>query len=151
MHPQAAEAHRTVLPGCLSPQLRCYAQTCFVGKLTFASFCNALHVIKTSWSAFGCRRSCSELLPFRLGLHLEQLDSFSHLRFRVAIVLAALYIDCTALPADLHAQALFITPVEHVQHVLFRLGHRSQVFQLVGQLASNHTRCTVDSIIHAKT
>ena len=28
-----------------------------------------LHVIKTSWSAFGCCRSCGELLPFRLGLH----------------------------------------------------------------------------------
>ena len=52
--------------------------------------------------------------------------------------------DCTAVPADLHAQALVITPVEHMQHVQFRLGHRSQVFQLVGQIASNHTRCTVE-------
>ena len=41
----------------------------FIGTLTFASFCNALHVIKTSWSAFGCCRSCGELLPFRLRLH----------------------------------------------------------------------------------
>ena len=49
------------------------------------------------------------------------------------------------------AQALVVTPVEHMQHVLFRLGHRSQVFQLVGQIASNHTRCTVDRIIRAKT
>ena len=136
---------------------------CFVGTLTFASFCNGLHVIKTSWSAFGCCRSCDELLPFRLGLHqslavlcplvlkklLGQLDWFSHLRFRVAIVLAAVCTDCIEVPADLHAQALVITPVEHMQHVLCRVGHRSQVFQLVGQLASNHTRCTVDRIIRA--
>ena len=138
---------------------------CVVGTLTFASFCNALHVIKTSWSAFGCCRSCGELLPFRLGLHqslavlcplvlkrlLGQLDWFSHLRFRVAIVLAAAYIDCTAVPPDLNAQALVITSVEHMQHVLFRLGHRSQVYQLVGQIASNHTRCTVDRNIRART
>ena len=139
---------------------------CFVETLTFASFCNVLHVIKTSWSAFGCCRSCGELLPFRLGLHqslailcplvlkrlLGQLDWFSHLRFRVAIVLAAAYIDCIALPADLHAQALVITGAHaHMQHVLFRLGHRSQVFQLGGQIASNHTRCTVDRIIRART
>ena len=31
-------------------------KTCFVGTLTFTSFCNGLHVIKTSWSAFGCCR-----------------------------------------------------------------------------------------------
>ena len=124
-----------------------------------------LHVIKTSWSAFGCYRSCDELLPIRLGLHqslavqcplvlnrlLEQLDWFCHLRFRVAIVLAATYIDCMTVPADLHAQALVITPVEHMRHVLFRLRHRSQVFQLVRQLASNHTRCTVDRIIRTRT
>ena len=42
-----------------------------------------------------------------------------------------MFIDCKAIPAD-HAQALVITPVKHMQHVLFRLGHRSQVFQLVG-------------------
>ena len=49
---------------------------------------------------------------------LGQLDWFSHLRFCVAITLAATYIDCITVPADLHAQALVITPVEHVQHVL---------------------------------
>ena len=42
---------------------------CFVGTLSFASFCNGLQVIKTSWSAFGCCRSCGGLLAFRLGLH----------------------------------------------------------------------------------
>ena len=97
-----------------------------------------------------CCRICGELLTFRLGLHqslavlcplvlkrlLGHLDWFSHLRFRVAIVLAAACIDCTAVPGDLHVWALVITPVEHMQHVLFRLGHRSQVFQLVGQIAS---------------
>ena len=76
---------------------------CFVGTLTFASFCNVLHVIKTSGSAVGCCRSCGEALPFRLGLHqslvvlcllvlkrlLEHLEWFSHLRLPVAIVLAA--------------------------------------------------------------
>ena len=103
---------------------------CFVGTLAFASF--GLHVIKTSWSAFGCCRSCGEPLPFRLGLHqslavlcplvlkrlLGQLGWFSHLRFRVAIVLAAMYIDCIAVPVDLHVQTLVTTPVEHMQHVL---------------------------------
>ena len=52
---------------------------------------------------------------------------------------------------DLHAQALVTTPVEHMQQVLFRLDHRSQVFQLVGQNASDHTRCTVDRNIRAQT
>ena len=61
----------------------------------------------TSWTAFGCCRSCGELLPFRLGLHqsvavlyplvhkrlLGQLDWISHLRFRVAVVLAAAYVS----------------------------------------------------------
>ena len=49
------------------------------------------------------------------------------------------------------ARALVVTPVEHMQHVLFRLGHRSQVSQLVGQIACNHTRCTVDRIIRANS
>ena len=68
-----------------------------------------------------------------------------------AIVLTAVYIDCTAVPADLHAQALVTTPVERMKHVLFRLDHRSQVFQLVGQIAINHTRCIVDRNIRART
>ena len=104
-------------------------------------------------------------LPFRLGLHqslavlchlvlkrlLRQLDWFSHLRLCVAIVLAATCIDCMAVPSDLHTQALVITPVEHMRRVLLRLSHRSHVFQLVRQLASNHTRCTDDRDVHART
>ena len=97
------------------------------------------------------RQSLAVLCPLVLKRLLGRLDWFSLVRFRVAIVLAALYIDCTAVPADLHAQAFVITPVAHMHHVLLRLGHRSQVFQLLGQLASNHTRCIVDRIIRAKT
>ena len=134
-------------------------------RVTGWNCCNGLHVIETLCSAFGCCRFCDKLLPFQLGLHqsltvlcllvfkglLEQLDWFSHLRFFVAIVLPATFIDYIAIPADLHTQTLFITPVEHMQHVLLRLHHRSQVFQLIGQLESNHTRCTDDRIVHTKT
>ena len=75
---------------------------CFVGTLTFASYCNVLHVSRTSLSAI-CYCRCCRFLPVRLGLHQRlailcfpdpqqtawALDWFSHLRFRVAIVLAA--------------------------------------------------------------
>ena len=75
---------------------------CFVGTLTFVSFCNVLHVFKTSWSAIS-RCHCDRFLPFRLGLHqslailcplvlkrlLGHLDWISLLRFRVAFVIAA--------------------------------------------------------------
>ena len=106
---------------------------CFVGTLTFASFCNALHVIKTSWSAFSCCRSCGEILPFRLGLHqslavlcslvfkrlLEQLDC-SHI-FDSAWRLSSQRRISTAQ----QYQPICTSRRSYVQHVLLRLGHRT--------------------------
>ena len=75
-----------------------------------------LHVIKTSWSAFGCCRRCGEIITFRLGLHqsldvlcplvlkrlLGQLDWFTHLRFCVASVLAT---TCNRLHSSISRSA----------------------------------------------
>ena len=54
---------------------------------------------------FDLHQSRAVLCPLVFKKLLGQLDWFSHLRFRMVIVLAAAYVDCTAVPADLHAQA----------------------------------------------
>ena len=69
----------------------------------------------------------------------------------MAIVHATVYVDCTAAPADLHVQALVITPVEHMQHshVASRPSQRSLSTRWTTCEQSH--RCIVDRIIRAKT
>ena len=133
---------------------------CFVGTLAFASF--GLHVIKTSWSAFGCCRSCGEPPPVPtwsspkpccpVSPGPQETARTTRLVFTSSIPRG----DCPRSAVyRLHSSTSRSARPDARHHssrtYATRLGHRSQVFQLVGQIASNHTRCTVDRIIRAKT